>query len=270
MSSVLEEMALEQRRLAQQQDSLSIPEVSDYLVAHFLGLPGLRGLWSMASFDQAGNAIDYSGQVRTLTYVGNPVYNWINLVPYFELDGTGDYLARADEAGLRVLASEAYVATAAQGITLYIWSWFDNAVGADEYLINKWAGGGQQSYRLMRDAAGDADFSIIDGGAALRQVQVAGGLVDVDEWAFVAGRLDRDGNTIDIAVGSDAGYSTNSLAVPAATVIANSNADLRIGADGVAANLMTGRVSVAALYATGHDDAIMQSVFEETRGLFRV
>lgn len=251
-------------------DNLVLPELSADLIAPYLAAPGLRGFWPLSSFDENGDAFDLSGQGRVLTYNGDPMYNWDGLVPYLQLDGTGDYLARADEVGLDILGSESYVAAAAQGVSLYSWVWFDDAILNLESIIGKYAGVGQRSYYLFRSAGGDATFRIVD-GVATRSVSIANALTDASEWNFVAGRWDRSGITIDVYVGNEDGWQTNSAAVaPAGGVLVNSNSDFRVGADGAGVNLMTGRVTMGALYVMGHSEAQIQSIFEQTRSAFGV
>ncbi|NJO31403.1 MAG: hypothetical protein HC874_30490 [Richelia sp. SL_2_1] len=65
-----------------------------------------------------GNVYDLSGQGRTLTYNGNPTFNYTGLVPYVSLDGTGDFLSRADETDLDILGTETIYNSAVRGLTL--------------------------------------------------------------------------------------------------------------------------------------------------------
>jgi len=122
----------------QQMDALLESEISPDLISPLLALPGLRGFWPMSSFNEAGNAYDMSEQGRVMTYNGNPLYNYDGVVPYVALDGIGDFLSRADEAGLDIIGTETYVDGAVHGLTLGGWFYFDNALGSNEKLIAKW------------------------------------------------------------------------------------------------------------------------------------
>ena len=77
----------------------------DTMVSRYQTLPGLFGVWPFSSVQRStGNVADFGGQQRTWTYNGNPTFNlYNNLVPYAELDGTGDFFSRADETDLDIL-----------------------------------------------------------------------------------------------------------------------------------------------------------------------
>ena len=227
-------------------------------------LPGLRGLWTFSSFDENGDVFDMSGQGRTLSLVGDPLYNKRGLAPYAELDGTGDWFTRADEAGLDILASETYVKGSIRGITLGGWVWFDNAAGAQESFMAKWAGAGQRSYQIRRLIAGTMQFRIIDGAAATQSV-TGTTVTQANTWYFVQGQLDRVNNVVRIHVN---GVETTA-AVPGATVIANSNAPFQIGANN-GTNPMTGRVSNCFLCATALSVSARQTVYHQSRSLYSV
>ena len=113
---LVKQLTLLQRRV----DNQVVPEKSPDLISPFLALPGLVGFWPMSSVQRStGNAYDLSGQTRTLTYNGNPTYNINNdFAPYIRLDGTGDFLSRADETDLDILGTETIYASTVRGLTL--------------------------------------------------------------------------------------------------------------------------------------------------------
>ena len=226
-------------------------------------LPGLRGLWTFSSFDENGDVFDMSGQGRTLSLVGDPLYNKRGLAPYAELDGTGDWFSRVDEPGLDILASEVYVKGSIRGITLGGWVWFDNAAGVQEIFMSKWDAGANRSYLLRRLAAGTAEFRILDGGAVVQNV--IGATLAAGQWYHLQGQLDRVNNVVRIHVN---GVETTA-AVPGATVIANSNAPFQIGANN-GTNPMTGRVSNCFLAATALSVSARQTVYHQSRALYSV
>jgi len=186
------EVVKELTDIERQVDMMARPEISSDLISPFMALPGLRGFWPTSSFNETGNAYDLSGQGRTLTYNGNPMYNYDGLVPYIDLDGTGDYLSRADEAGLDILGTETYVAAAARGLTTGGWFYFNNALGATEGMIAKWNSslGNHRSYMLRRQAAdGTIIFRVSDNGVGSRAAQSTASPT-ATQWFFVVGRFD--------------------------------------------------------------------------------
>jgi len=249
-------------------DSLPSPEISADLVSPFLALSGLRGFWPMSSFNESGNAYDLSGQGRVLSYNGNPTYNYDGVVPYIDLDGTGDWLSRADEAGLDILGTETYVAAAARGLTIGGWFYFNNALGATEGMIAKWDSslGNHRSYMLRRQADGTIIFRVSDNGAGSRAAQSTASPA-ATQWFFAVGRFDP---SVELALFVDAEKSTNLVAIPASAF--NSNAALWVGRVNETATdyYMTGRASLCFLCTAMLSDAIISSLFQQTRAAFRV
>jgi len=229
-------------------------------------LPALRGFWPMSSFNENGDAYDLSGQGRTLTYNGNPTYNYSSLIHYIDLDGTGDYLSRTDEAGLDILGTESYVAGAAQGLTLGGWFYFNNMAAASEYCIAKYDtfGVAQRAYGLLRIATGEARLSISNNGAALVTVTSVD-ILSPTAWYFLVGRFDP---SAEMKVWINGNAWTNVAAIPAS--IFNSTADLTIGARTGGYELMTGRASLCFLCAAALSDSIISALFHQTRAIFNV
>jgi hypothetical protein len=232
------------------------------VIPHFLALPGLRGCWPMSAYDASGNAFDQSSNGRTLTYNGNPTYNYDNLAPYLDFDGTGDYLTRTDEAGLDILGTESYVAN--PGLTLGGWFWFDVAVGGGaEGMITKHDTASARSYRLFRAATSSViRFAISSNGSS--DTTVSGDLLDQNQWYFVVGRYTP---STEVAVFLNDGKTTNITSIPAS--IFNSATDLNIGAHNGAFR-MTGRASLCFLCAAALSDAIIGNLFQQSRVLFGV
>lgn len=228
-------------------------------------LPGLRGLWCMSAISNTGAAFDQSNNTRTLTYNGNPTYNRQGAVPYIDFDGTGDFLSRADEAGLDITGTEAYIASALQGLTLGCWVNLDT-IAANASLLAKWTTtGNQRSYSLSFDtASGFFQFRVSSNGTAVFTLQHTT-TVAVDNWYFVAGRFDPS-TTLDIW--------TNGTKVSAVTVAAsvfNSTAQFNIGAqDAGTVSLMNGQVALPFLCAAAVPDALIEMVYHTTRPLFGV
>lgn len=251
-------------RGGQQQDAQQEVLAWKSACSAFLALPGLRGFWPLSSFNEAGNAYDLSGQGRTMTYNGDPLYNQVGLASYLAFDGTGDYLSRADEAGLDVIGTESYVASASQGLTMGGWFYFDNAPGSVEGMMAKWdpSLGNHRSYMLRRQAAaGNVILAISGNGATSTSVQSIA-IPATGRWFWAAGRFDPGAEE---AIFIDAEKTVNTTAIPAS--IFNGDSPLWIGrAD---TDLMTGRIAMCFLCATALDDAIVYALYHQTRGLFR-
>jgi hypothetical protein len=238
--------------------------------ATLLGLPGRRAVYT-SGIGTAGQWIDDGEQDMDLTLNGNPVHTFDRLIPQWEYDGVGDYHSHADNAVFDILGNEAYVKADAQGIAVLAWVKFDNAAGALEGVVSKWGIAPQQSYRLYRSAAGDAVFEIYDGGGAARTTTLVGGFLTAAQWYCAIGVLDRDGNSLDIYVGSQGPLQVNGLVVPAGTVITNSNATFEIGSGSTGGGaLMTGKVSEAGVYVEGFSSTVAAAAFQQTRGMFGV
>jgi hypothetical protein len=236
------------------------------VISHMLALPGLRGFWPMSSFDENGNAYDLSGQGRTLTYNGNPTYNYDDLAPYLDFDGTGDYLSRADEAGLDILGTEAYVAN--PGLTLGGWFWLDALpVGTSWGFTGKWldtGGSNQRSYLVFIDPSALVNFIISSDGTGFVLVQSAA--VSATSWIFLVGRF-VPSSEISIFVNNTEVVNTTSI--PAA--IFNSSAQFNIGAYANATvPPLNGRASLCFLCASALSDAIIGNLFQQSRALFGV
>jgi hypothetical protein len=234
--------------------------------ASFLALTGLRGFWPMSSFNENGNAYDLSGQGRILTYNGNPTYNYSSLVPYIDLDGTGDYLSRLDEAGLDILGTETYVAAAVRGLTIGGWFWFDNATEAGQtVLMTKGAGGGANtSYWLARNAGGTPRFNVGDGAALQGPSSTQGTGAAV--WTFLVGRFIP---STEVALFQDNIEYTDLVGIPAALI--NTATDIEIGSYNAGAGLFhDGRASLCFLCAVALSDSIISALFHQTRAMFNV
>ena len=234
-------------------------------------LPGLRGFWPMSAFASGGNAYDQSGNSRTLTYNGNPVYGSGvglsgGLAPWIRFDGTGDYLSRADEAGLSITGTEAYVDV--PGLTLG--GWFrpeDDTTG--QVVINKFYTVGQYGYtlNLRGDMANDpATFSISDNGTNFDTVTSTVGYT-ADEWCFVAGRYDDAATGAELAVWFN---DTQTTAATARNSIKDGTDNFGIGGTASGASLYTGRASLCFLCAASLHDSVVWAIYQHTRALFGV
>jgi len=246
---------------------LETRELKPDIISPYLALPGLRGFWPFSSFGSTGSVLDMSGQGRTLGYVGNPTHNYDGFVPYLDMDGVGDYLARLDEAALDIVGNEAYVGAAVRGLT--IGGWFSpNALGGgNEGLFGKYnSTTNNRSYLLLLLAAPGSQpwFAVSTNGIASVNVTSTVSLV-AGEWYHIVGRFDP---STEIAVFVNGVKTVNTTAIPA--TIFSGNANLEAGSFAAGSFNYNGRMSQLFLCAERHDDSIIQANFEQTRGAMLV
>jgi hypothetical protein len=231
------------------------------IVSSFMALPGLRGFWPMSAFDSSGNAQDQSGHAHHLTYNGNPTYNYTGLAPYIDLDGTGDYLARADEADLDIIGNESYMAV--PGLTAGGWFWVDDKTASRMFINKDNPIGNQRSWQLTYVTGNEVRFIVSTNGLAV--VTCTGADISEDAWYFLVGRFNP---STELKLWMNATTYTQAVGVPA--TLFNSNADLRIGMRGNTAIPLDGRASLCFLCAALLSDAQISSLYQQTRGVFGV
>lgn len=231
-----------------------------HAVSATLNLPGLRGCWPMSSFNEAGNAYDVGGQNRILTRNGSPTYSYDNLVPYIDCNGTTDYLARADEAGLDIIGTEAYVNPTERGLTLGGWINYDVTNNQRPFMAKFGALIGDRAY--MIDVNNGTARFLLGTGAAL--TIYLGSTVTADEWTYFVGRW-IPSNNADIFINDT--KTTNASVIAA---LGNSTSDLRIGADSDNPNFSDARISICFLCTMQLSDAIILSHFHQTRAAYGV
>ncbi len=155
----------------------------------------------------------------------------------------------------------------ARGLTLGGWFWFNNAAAAQEVCIAKGNGApAATGYWLARQATGHPWFIVSDGAAF--QGPFTSEVVGANQWVFLVGRFFP---STEVAIFVNGNKYTDVVGIPAATV--NSALRLTIGAydnAGVGALLMTGRASLCFLCAAMLSDAMIDSVFQQTRAALGV
>ena len=213
----------------------------------------------MSAFESGGNAFDQSGNGRTLTYNGNPTYNYDDLVPYLDFDGTGDWMSRATEAGLDITGLESYVAPARRGLSLGLWFRPDEI--RKRPLITKFAGA-NFSYALYMDLAGTMTFQTSPNGVAWTTV-TSTNTYSTTAWNHAVGWFDP---------GAQIGVHLNGVTTPAVTAdasIFSGNAPLNLGAfdNWAPGAVYDGRMSMAFLCASLLSDTIIRSLFHQTRAM---
>lgn len=248
-------------------ETSGIPK-AELAVAQFLALCGLRGFWPMSAFGSGGTCYDQSGNGRTLTYNGNPVYGYDGQAPYIRFDGTGDYLGRADEAGLDITGTETYVLAGQRGLTLGGWFWPENAVSG-QYLMSKWAGGGNLSYALILsgNVAGDpVAFYISDDGAGFDNVASVTGYT-TSTWHWVVGRFNDADTGEELAAWLD---NEKTTVTTARNAIFSGAAPFNISGFNNGSALYTGRASFCFLCAAALSDETISFLREQTKVMYGV
>jgi hypothetical protein len=259
---VIEELIRQQGQLQRQVDNLIKPEVGYDFISPYLGLPGLVGFWPMSSVQRStGNVYDLSGQGRTLTYNGNPTFNiYNNIIPYIDLDGTGDYLGRADETDLDILGTESWAAV--PGLTMGGWFYYTQDA-TYEALITKSGGAGQRGYYIRKDIDNTVTMYMSSDGTTI--YNSGGSSTTLSDWNFVVGRF-VPSTSIDIWNNNT--KTSNTTSIPASQF--NSSAPFQISGYNGTTQLLTGRASLCFLCANALPDALISSLFAQTRGLFGV
>jgi len=229
-------------------------------------LPGLRGSWKMNSFDNTGALYGFSGQTRTLTYNGNPQYNYVGLVSFLWFDGTGDYLDRADEGALDITGTETTVATAARGLTMGCWV-FPQSTGAEQAIIGKWNENGvnERSYLIDLTATNNFRARISTAGTAATIDSVTSSVTVTDSvWYYVEMTFDPS-----TRLAINVNGTIDELVAGVGASVYSGAANFVVGArDNGASALLTGRVSLAWLCAAYHTDTLTQAVYQHTRALY--
>jgi hypothetical protein len=221
-----------------------------------LMLPGLRALWSFSSINESGNAIDLSGQGRTLTNNGGAPRSTEGLVPYASMNGTTQYFSRADDAGLDITG------------TLTLGGWFKhNSLLAAQVAMSKWdASGDQRSYSLQVATTGEAIMGVSPDGTAGAAVfaSSAAGCVAEGAWSFTVGRFIPSSQ---LSVSCNGVRTTVVAGVPAS--IKDSSAALLVGGISAAA-AFNGYAGLCFVSAAAVPLAAIDNLFQQTRAAFGV
>lgn len=236
-----------------------------FYAGEFLSLPGLRAYWPMNAFDASGNTIDQAGLDLVLSYSGNPTYNYTTQgAGYIDLDGTGDFLSRGDEAALDILGTETSVASAVRGLTMGGYFWFDTLTTEMECLGKLNTAGNQRSYFLSKVASDKFTFTVSSNGTATTVVTSTTTAL-ANAWYFVVGRYDPSTEINVFVQGSD--DASNTTSIPAA--IFNSTALFEIGsANSGGFGLLNGRASNCFLCGALLSDTAISNLYNNTKAAY--
>jgi hypothetical protein len=245
--------------------------IEDYgaAVARRVALPATIGVWPMSSVQRStGNVYDVSGQGRTLSYQGNPVFDFLsNGVPFIQLDGTGDYLSRTDETDLDVLGTESVIATVRRGFTELCWFWVDVDTGNEMSLMSKYnTTADNRSWHLLVHQNSLAIIGRVSSDGTTGGSHLCTGAVAIPgSWHFAAHRL-IPSTSHDIFV--DGVWTKNTTSVPAS--IFAGNADFMLGAVHGGTRLLDGRTGLSSLHFCAFEDEVIERIFQQERALFGV
>ena len=236
-------------------------------ISTYLSLPGLVGFWPMSSIDSAnnGDVFDLSGNGRTLSNTNTVTADYDGITPYTQYtSGSANRLVRADEAGLDILGTEVYIGT--KGLTVGGWFYFDLVPAIAEAMISKYdTNANQRSWFLQRRNTGFPQLAVSsDGTGANTFSAISTEITLQNSWSYVVGRYTPSS---ELAIFVNGTKDINTTTIPAA--IFNSTAQLAFsGISATPIQLYSGRTSMAFLCASALSDTIIQSTYQQTRGLF--
>ncbi|MCP4707196.1 MAG: LamG domain-containing protein, partial [Planctomycetes bacterium] len=191
-------------------------------------------------------------------------YDQSGQVPYIDLDGTGDYLSRADEAGLRLPGTETYVAGAAQGMTMGIWANFDNHPSQRGIMGKYLVAGNQRSYLMTAEATGVVRFFVSLAGTT--SVSLTGTIdTGTDTWRHIVVRFIP---SVELAIFVDGVKETLAVGVPAS--LANTTAAFTIGKFDGGGSSVDGKLSLGFLCATSLPDGLIYALYQSQKHFFGV
>ena len=227
-------------------------------ISPFLALPELRAFWPMSSVNESGNALDLSGQARTLTNNATTLrVIYEGFVNYFNFNGSTQYLSRADEAGLDITGA----------LTLGGWFWTDSITFSKSLLSKDNVSAGTRSY-LLYDNGGSSELGFLvsgDGTAGIFVLTPTGKLTS-GQWHFCLGRYTP---STEIAVFIDNQKTTNVTSIPASLFNGATNFTIGTRSD-AGASFLNGRATLCFLCADDLPDVLIQSLFAQTRSFFDV
>ena len=244
------------------------------VLGSYLILPALRGLWvngvgPSTLISNAGALHDISGLNNRLGQANNPLYDFENLIPFLELDGSSQYFATSDATSnnsFDILGTEAYVGT--PGLTLGMWTKIDavNPANQNTIMAKFETTGNQRSYQLFMAGGGGTDvysFQVSNNGSSTSSVNSSVTITPATQWYLVIGRF-VPSTSLDIFVNGT--KSTNTTSIPAS--IFNSTANFTIGAINTPARYFDGKLSVGFICASALSDSLIDALYQQGRVLY--
>ena len=142
-----------------------------------------------------------------------------------------------------------------------IWMYENSGESSNNYpdVISKGTGDGTNGYSIIADYQ-----SAIQVAANDQWCRTATGIYSVDEWIYVVGTIDTDGNMRAYVNGV---YYPNSSHSETGTP-PSTTADIRIGARGNAHSYWGGSIAQVAIYNALLSDAEIKDFYNATKGRF--
>ena len=142
-----------------------------------------------------------------------------------------------------------------------VWMYENSGAGSSNhpYIISKGAGDGTSGYSLMADFQG-----AIQVAANGQWCRTATGVYSVDEWIYVVGTVDTDGNMRAYLNGV---YYPNSSHSETGTP-PSTTANMRIGARSDGASYCGVSIAQVAIYNALLSDAEIKDFYNKTKGRF--
>lgn len=241
------------------------------IASSYLMLPALRGLWINSVspnvlLSASAGLMDISGGNNRIGSANTPMYDFENLIPYVELDGSSQYFALTDATSnnsFDILGTEAYIGT--PGLTFGMWTKIDaiDPTNQNTIMAKFETTGNQRSYMLYMAGGGANDFysfNISNTGADGFTVNSSVTVTPATQWYLVIGRF-VPSTSLDIYVNGT--KDTNTTSIPAS--IFNSSANFTIGAINTPARYFDGKLSTGFVCAAALSDSIISALFEQTR-----
>ena len=174
-----------------------------------------------------------------------------------EFDGTDDSI------NLGSITSSNPLMCAGGPLSMCIWMYENSGESSNNYpyVISKGTGDGTSGYSIIADFQG-----AIQVAANGQWCRTATGVYSVDEWIYVVGTVDTDGN---IRAYVNGVYYANSSFEETGTP-PNATANMRIGSVGTAGSYCGVYVAQVAIYNALLSDAEIMDNFQKTRGRFGV
>lgn len=235
-----------------------------HTVSMYQNAAGLRGYWPLSGSDSTGAATDFGNLAHHLAYNGNPTYNYDGLLPYVDLDGTGDYLAHGDHADFDIAGTETTIANSKRGLSLY-GVFYVGSLAANQLAIGKSTTAPATSqYDVLLLATGFFRWRVSNGAAFVSVTSTL--TVSIGNWYILQCRY-IPSTSLQITVLSSITTQTDQQLAGVPAAIPNSAAQFTIGAGSGGVIPMTGRASHCAIAAMQHDDAFQKTLREQTRAM---
>jgi hypothetical protein len=209
--------------------------------------PGLRGLWTLGSYNASGEAVDQSGNGLHLTRSGVLLESaTAPLAPKSFWGSASHYLSHADSSDFDLIGNESYVRSGQdfRGLTAGMWIRPNSGTG-EQWAMSKYlAGGNQRSYALLLNNSSSDNAQFIVSGDGATTFSVVSSINTAVNWMFILARYRSE--VPDIAVFANGIWVANSTSIP--STLFNGAAAFRIGDDDTGSGRgFTGRGSLAFL-----------------------